>query len=97
MAPPKLPLADRASATFVVRMTPTQKTKLELLGKGVDGGASALFKTWLDAQPLPGAAPKPAPPQPARRARTSAPTSSIPEPATAQLSLTPARFVELDP
>lgn len=96
MAPPKLSLADRASATFVVRMTPTQKTKLELLGKGVDGGASALFKAWLDAQPLPGAAPK-ASPRPGRRARTPAPTSSIPEPAAAQLSLTPARFVELDP
>lgn len=97
MAPPKLDPAARASEAFVVRLTPVQKTKLDLLGRGVSGGASALFKTWLDAQPLPGATPKQAPARAARPPRAPAPTSSIPEPAGAQLSLTPARFVELDP
>lgn len=78
-------------------MTAVQKAKLDLLAKSHAEGAAGLIRSWVDAQPLPGATPKQAPARAVRPPRALAPTSSIPEPVGAQLSLTPARFVELDP
>lgn len=86
MPPPPRDPAARFSAVAMIRMTPVQKTKLDLLGAAHPGGTSALVRAWLDAHPLPGASPAP---QPARVPGVDASTPSIPEPA--------ARFVELDP
>lgn len=87
MPPPSRDPAARFSAVAMIRMTPVQKTKLDLLGAAHPGGTSALVRAWLDAHPLPGAA-APAPPT-ARAPRVDASTPSIPE--------TAARFIELDP
>ncbi len=78
---------DRYTSVAMIRMTPAQKAKLDLLGRAHEGGVSALVRSWIDAQPAPGAAPTAAPR--ARLPRVDASTPSIPEPA--------ARFVELDP
>lgn len=88
--------ADACTASVLIRMTPTQKTKLDLLGRGTPGGVAGLVRSWIDAAPLPGERPRaPAP----RRGRN--PTPSIPPPAPSapvQLGLGGGeRFVELDP
>lgn len=37
----------------MIRMTPVQKTKLDLLGAAHEGGVSALVRSWIDAHPAP--------------------------------------------
>ena len=102
MPRPPRPPGEAFTESILVRMTPMQKAKLDLLGKGQQGGAAGLVRGWIDTltvggKPLPSATPGPAPARATRTPRAPAPTSSIDEPTGAQLSLTPARFVELDP
>lgn len=93
MPRPKLPEELRRSAMFLLRLTPTQKAKLDLLGLGVDGGASTVMRQWLDAQPWPSRKDMKKEKPKARAPKVRIAPSANDDGAAQR----PARFIELDP
>ncbi len=96
MPRPKRPPGEEFSASALIRMTPPQKVKLDLLGKGHAGGVAGLVRSWIDAQPTPGAKRAPTPLAAALTSPAHVPKVAAHRvEAETQLPLT--RFVELDP